>query len=223
MKRIITVFLAAITVVLSLFAFTSCEKHRVSLHGYQFGKTEITTEGGKSTVRFYPDEDFGYDVADFEKVKFKFKARDPYTTNLTKYKGFAYPPENARGNPDLQYFEMHIDDQLDEEQTLFFKARGTLLPEKSDDERAKHAAPSIFWTIVIGVLMTLVCTGFTVLGLNSWEDAHGKVFVISANLLPILINIAVYNGWGISRGIIFSVCCVLTVGLTVFLARGMDL
>ena len=95
----------------------------------------------------------------FEKVKFKFEARGPYTTNLTKYKGFAYPPENSRGNPDLQYFEMHIDDQLHEEQTLFFKARGTLLPEKSDDERAKHAAPSIFWTIVIGVLMTLVCTG----------------------------------------------------------------
>ena len=222
MKRIIAFLLTAITIVLSIFALTSCKKQNVRLQGYQFGKTEIIDAEVGTVIRFHPNEKFEYDVADFEKVKFTFKARGVNTTNQVEYKGFAYPPENARGNPELQYFEMTISSNIALDQTLFFKARGTLYEEPAGEERAKHGAPSIFWTFVIGIAMALVFTGFASVGLQIWDDTPGKIIVISANLLPIAGNIAAYSLWGVGRGIILSVFCAAIVGLTVFLGWNRD-
>ena len=221
MKRIFMLFLATVTIVFAALSLSSCEKHRVRLYGYQFGKTEITTGDSGSVIRFYPDGDFEYDVADFEKVKFTFKAKSIYNIE-EKYKVFAYPPENARDNPELQYFELTVGQKIEEEQTLFFKARGTLYEEQSEDERTNHGAPSIFWTFVIGIVLTLVSTGFVSFGLRIWEDIPGKITVFGTHLLLLLGNIATYNLWGVGRGIIISVFCVLTLAITVFLGINLD-
>ena len=94
--------------------------------------------------------------------------------------------------------------------------------EPAGEERAKHGAPSIFWTFVIGIAMALVFTGFASIGLQIWDDTPGKIIVISANLLPIAGNIAAYSLWGVGRGIILSVFCAAIVGLTVFLGWNRD-
>lgn len=226
MKRFITLFLAIITTILCVFALSSCEKRRMLTSDlFDSTKTEIIVGEGQTVVRFYPNESFEYDVADFEKVKFEFNAKDFYHGVAKEYKGFAYPPEGARDNPELQYFELTVDGKLKEEQTIYLtaRARGTLNKEQATAEKEKRGEPSIFLTFVVGIVGTLICVGAVSFGLQIWDDPQGKFMVAAANVLPICGNIAVYARWGVGRGIIISVFCAAIIALTVLVARNHDI
>ena len=127
--------LATLAVILSVFSLSSCKKQtRVDLLGYSRDGVEVFHENGNSIVRFYTDTDFGHDVADFEKVKIVFNLTYKNGEVIKRYKEFGYPPENARGNPELQYFDVLIEKEKisDDKPILLVRAKGVFNTEKSE-------------------------------------------------------------------------------------------
>ncbi len=225
MKRVIMLILATLAVILSVFSLSSCKKQtRVDLLGYSRDGVEVFHENGNSIVRFYTDTDFGHDVADFEKVKIVFNLTYKNGEVIKRYKEFGYPPENARGNPELQYFDVLIEKEKisDDKPILLVRAKGVFNTEKSDDTENKDGTPSIFMTFVIGLIVLVVAVGVSVFGLQIWDDFQGRCTVIAANVLPAAAHIWAYFWWGTARGIILSFFCAAIIGLTVLASRYID-
>ena len=141
-----------------------------------------------------------------------------------RYKEFGYPPENARGNPELQYFDVLIEKEKisDDKPILLVRAKGVFNTEKSDDTEKKDGTPSIFMTFVIGLIVLVVAVGVSVFGLQIWDDFQGRCTVIAANVLPAAAHIWAYFWWGTARGIILSFFCAAIIGLTVLASRYID-
>jgi hypothetical protein len=226
MKRALLVFLTVFILVLSVFSLCSCEKKvRVDLLGYYRDGVVVTHEDGNSIIRFYKNPSFEYDVADFEKVKMKIAYYHFYnTTAEEEVRAFGYPPENARGNPELQYFEVVLENTRVslEKPVIHRNVKGVLIPEESDKLTNNSSTPSILMTFVIGLIVTVVAGGAAVFGLNLWDDPQGRFIVIAANILPIFLNIGSYILWGAGRGIILSFFCAAIVGITIAASRIID-
>ena len=227
MKRALLVFLSVVILVLGVFSLCSCErKVRVDLLGYYRDGVEVTHQDGNSIIKFYKDPSFEYDVADFEKIKLKVVYSHFYNTTVEEeVTAYGYPPENARGNPELQYFEVVLEKAKVslEKPVIHRNVKGILIPEEEDKLTNNSGTPSILMTFVIGLIVTVVAGGAAVFGLNLWDDPQGRFIVIAANILPIVLNIGSYILWGAGRGIILSFFCAGIIGITILASRIIDI
>lgn len=228
-KKALLIFLAILTVLYSILTLSSCaaRREKIDLISYYDGGTEILFENGKKIIRFYIDPTAGYDVADFEDVKISFKYEE-FRDDYKSTKKDAQIPDGARGNPELQYFYVILDsvDIEEDRPILKIEAKGRLieeLAEENEEEREK-AIPSIFLTILIGLIVAAVAIIAACLGLSTMDgfDPRGYILVCIANIVPFCAHFFVYAWWGVARGIIMSVFCAIIVAATVIASRYID-
>ena len=226
MKRLALLMIVGVLLVLSAFSLSSCgeEKVTVKFLGYYKGGVEAFYEDGNSVIRFYKDPSFEYDVVDFEKVVIRFDQTDKKGKTEVKYKETAYPPENARGNDSLQYFEVVLEN---EKIALGYpivcnSAKGVLIDEKGEEVKDERGVPSVFMTFMVGLVGTVIAGGVAIFGLQLWDDIQGRFVVVAANFMPVCFNIGIYFWWGVGRGIIISFFCVAILAITVAASRYID-
>lgn len=225
MKRLAMCLLTIITLALCVFSLSSCKKKiRVETVSYYKGGVTVMHDGSNTVIRFYKDPAFEYDVADFEKVKISFDHANEKGTRIKNYKGYAYPPENARGNTELQYFELVLENEhLPLEDPIHTNtAKGTLNNKKSEELKEKNNTPSIFMTFIIGIVGTILAVGSAIFGLHLWDDPQGRYVVAASIFIPICMNIATYFIWDTARGIILSFFCAAIIALTIVASRFID-
>ena len=219
MKRILVFLLALVTLVSGLFVFTSCKQKKwtkfYTVSHFNGGAT-IERVDGEYIAKVYIRPDAGYDVDDFSEVKIKYRICDKNGTSRTTPKTVkAQIPENARGNPELQYFYFVLTDKnINREKDRISVVHGKGVLKTDETMTDDDGVPSIFLTIIIGIVMTAVAFGATCLGISVWDE-EGMFVLGSANAVPIFFNIGVYSWWGTARGIIISIFCVITLALTI--------
>ena len=206
MKKALLCFLATLTLVLNIFALTSCKKaERITLLGAARDGITVEDKGRESVVRFYVDPNGGYDVADYEDVRIKFTYEQLGNSKKT-VKEKAQVPENARGNPELQYFYVVVDDpNLDDEGNIsIYWAKGTFAPEELVEEQ-ESKMPSIGVTFIIAIVGGAICLGLICLGLAVRDDIRGKVLIGIGLVFPPVSTVFSFISWNVGRGVIFLV------------------
>lgn len=232
MKRTLIFILILTMLLLSLFTLFSCRQKKWidfrMLHHKQKGTViEYNSETNTTTLKFYIEPTGGYDVDDFKEVKIKFRIvrNGEYSKPRTEQ---AQIPQGARGNPELQYFYIVLENEKinfvpDQENYIYVvngSARGVLKTDETmvDDDKT----PSIFVTIILGIVMLVAALIASCLGLATRDDPRGQILIGIAVATPIFLNIASYFRWGAVRGIILSIFCVLIIVATIIASRFID-
>lgn len=225
MKKKISLFFIIPMLVLCLFTLSSCKQKKwvsVDLLNYYENGIIIEYSKGTTTLKFYMDPTSGYDVDDYKEVKITYRIvdGDDYSKRITKK---AYAPEGARGNPELQYFYIVLEKTKIDPEDKFIsmnKAKGVL---KSDETMVDDpSTASIPQVLLIGVIVLVIASIASCLGLSTRDDGRGQALIVIANVLPIAINIYMYVVWGALRGIIFSIFCVAIIAVTIIASRYID-
>ena len=226
MKRKLIFFLAIAMLALCVFTLFSCKKWiRVDTLTYyeggvtlEYDSTTITT-----TIKVKLDPTSGYDVDDFKDVKVTYcivENKTDFSKRITKE---ALIPENARGNPDLQYFYIILENERIDPTNHFISVQETKGVLKADEiVEDDDSTPSVFGTIMLGLLIFVIAMIASCIGLATRDDLRGIILIAIAIILPIAINIAMYVAWGVARGIIVSVFCALIVASTIIASRFID-
>lgn len=218
MKKKALLLLLAFMTLISVFSLSSCKDKRrvdIDLIGYYDNGVEVVYEFGQKTVRFYIDKSAGYDVTDYEKVKIKFKYGD---TTETK-EGLV--PDGARGNPELQYFYV-IPDSTNippDDPIYVMSAKGVFTDKLAEEDAEKQGRLSVFGTILMGVGLLVLGFGTFYFGFSVRDDTRGQILMVLGELVPIIVNVAVYSWWGPGRGIIISIFCALNIAAAIFVMK----
>ncbi|MBQ3589565.1 MAG: hypothetical protein II980_03850 [Clostridia bacterium] len=226
MKRKLTLLLVLALLMLCVFTLFSCKKWiRVDTLTYYEGGTKLEYDSSTitTTIKVYLDPTSGYDVDDFKEVKIKYcvvEGKDNFSKKITKE---ASIPENARGNPDLQYFYITLENERINPDNHFISVQETKGVLKADETMTDDSStPSVFGTIMLGLLIFVLAMVPSCLGLATRDDLRGIILIAISIIIPIAINIAMYVAWGVGRGIIVSIFCALIVLGTIIASRFID-
>lgn len=224
-KKILPLLLAILTLVLGVFSLSSCKDKRkvdIDLLSFYENGTEVVYDDGQMTLRFYIDPDFGYDVTDFEKVKIKFKY-DRSSETVTVKKD-AHVPDGARGNPELQYFYVILDSMSIEEDrpVSVMSASGVFTDRLAEEDAEKQGRFTVFGTFMLGLGMLVIGFGMFYFGFSVRDDRRGLILMALGELLPIIVNVAIYTWWGPGRGIIISIFCALNIAAAILVMKLLD-
>ena len=228
MKRRLTFLLALLMLVLCVFTLFSCKQNkwiRVDTLTYYEGgtKLEYDSESITTTIKVYLDPTSGYDVDDFKKVKVVYCIVDSTNEFSKRIRKEASIPENARGNPDLQYFYIVLENERIDPESNYISVQKTKGVLKADETMTDDSStPSVFGTIMLGLLIFVLAMIASCLGLATRDDLRGIILIAIAIIIPIAINIAMYVAWGAARGIIVSIFCALIVVGTIIASRFID-
>ncbi len=228
MKRTLLLFLIIIMLCVSMLTLFSCKQNKwvdVDTLTYYEGGTRLEYDSSTitTTIKVYIDPSSGQDVDDYKKVKITYcvvEGKDNFSKRITKE---ASIPENARGNSDLQYFYITLENERINPDNHYISVQKTKGVLKADETMVDDkSTASIFGTIVIGVIMLVGALIASCIGLATRDDLRGIILIAIAIIIPIAINVAVYVAWGAVRGIIISVFCGLIVVGTIIASRFID-
>ena len=226
MKILLTIF-----VFISCFFISSCEKRElVTIQVVNEGKPEVSHVDGDSHIKFHVKVAEGYDVADLviAEVKFYFDKKEDTPFRAFRSKK-AIVPENARGNPDMQYLTVvlkNIEIPLDQwvqvtRITASIDANKVGLDLENDTIK-RVRTPSIFMTFIIGIIAAVVGFGLVLFGLNFFGDNFANIVLVAGIVGPLGFVIWSFLDWGMARGIILSIFYVLLVVATIYVVKKID-
>lgn len=227
MKRKLTFLLALAMLMLCAISLFSCDEKWVDVDTLTYYEGGVTLEYDSSTItttiKVYIDPTAGYDVDDYKEVKVTYcvvEGKDNFSKKITKN---ASIPENARGNSELQYFYITLENERINPENHHISVQKTTGVLKADETKVDDdSTASIFGTIMIGVLMLAIALIASCIGLATRDDLRGIILIAIAIIIPIAINVAVYVAWGVARGIIISIFCGLIVLGTIIASRFID-
>ncbi len=231
MKKIFPLFLAVILLLLSLLALSSCEQDETrieleTIEGYD-GEVEITHEKGNSVIKFYIDQTQGYDVADLENIKVKFRYtrdEDHIFVRSTKLRGTV--PEDARGNPEKQYFTVEIKDvEIPEDRHIYVVwAKATLDNTTLEDSEVVVDEPvlSIGQVVLLGVLGLVILCVLLFAGMSFLDEELVKFLIGAALVIPLIAVVIAYIVLGAVRGLILTGFFVVFLIIALLMFRAID-
>lgn len=226
MKRLFALLLMLILLLCSL-SFTACGKKYVEAH-LMCESLEIIHEGGDTIFKFYVTALEGYDVADLDhvRIKFRYERKVGAIFMETRIKN-AEIPENARGNPDLQYVTVTIKNKEVMEDSyvpiVWIETRVNPATVGIDEEdEAVKTLPSIFSCILIAIVGFAAAVGILIFSLSLLSDQRAQYIFAFDLLIPLALTIFVFTRWGVARGIIFAVFYLLFVFVTVRAIKNLD-